>query len=229
MPDRLDLYAPIHKGLRNALQATLLRLGQLDPTDAADVGEVLAQLRDTLSWMEDHLEIENGIVHPAIERRKFSASVSHVQRDHEAHKREFDTLKAEADALEQATTASRDVQRTRARQLYLSWSRFVADNYLHMVFEETEMNALLWESFTDAELAQILTTILKRESPEQLARAVRYMVPAIDPEHRARLVGDFRKNVPPSVFTQLLASMRASLSARDYAKLIAALEISNAA
>lgn len=224
MSDRLDLYAPIHKGLRNAMQASLLRLGQLDPSDPADVSEALEQLRDTLGWLENHLEIENGIIHPAIERRCESEGVARIRHDHEDHKREFEALKRAADALEQAATESGASQRACARQLYLSWTKFVADNYLHMAVEETEMNALLWELFTDAELAQILGTILAGESPVQLQRALRYMMPAIDPRHRARMVGDVRRNVPPPVFVQLLSGMRSTLSARDYAKLAAALE-----
>jgi hypothetical protein len=224
MSERLDLYASIHKGLRNAMQASLLRLGQLDPSDAADVSDALAQLRDTLAWMENHLEIENGIIHPAIEARRTATTVARIQDDHEDHKRAFDALNAAADALEHAATEGREVQRARARHLYLSWTQFVADNYLHMAVEETDMNALLWELFTDAELGQILATILAGESPAQLQRAVRYMLPAIDPEHRARLVGDVRRSVPPSVFAQLLGGMQTSLNARDYAKLTAALE-----
>lgn len=228
MSERLDLYAPIHKGLRNAMQASLLRLGQLDPSDAADVSDALAQLRDTLAWMENHLEIENGIIHPAIEARRKAGAMARIQEDHEDHKRAFEALKAAAHAIEQAAAEPREVQRASARHLYLSWTQFVADNYLHMAVEETEMNALLWELFTDAELGQILGTILAGESPAQLERAVRYMLPAIDPEHRARLVGDVRRSVPSPVFAQLLGGMQASLNARDYAKLTAALEMSPA-
>ena len=49
MQERVDLYGPVHKGLRHAMNACLLKLGQLDPSDAADVGEGLAQLRDLLA------------------------------------------------------------------------------------------------------------------------------------------------------------------------------------
>ena len=74
MSDRLDLYAPIHKGLRNAMQAALLRLGQLDSSDTVDVGEALAQLRDTLDWMENHLEIENHVLVPKVMEKQVGVS-----------------------------------------------------------------------------------------------------------------------------------------------------------
>jgi hypothetical protein len=229
MQDRFDMYSGVHKGLRNAMQFTMLRLGQLDPSDGTDVGDALATLRDVLVWLEAHLSIEERFVHAAIDRKRPGGSVSHVRNDHDGHLRDIALLRTDADALERCVNEPVTVRRARARQLYLSWSRFVGENLAHMAFEETEMNALIWELFSDAEIAEIFGAIVASESQDQLGRTVRWMMPALDPETRAHLIGNARASIPEPVFAHLLSGMQQALSPRDYAKLAAALDASQAA
>jgi hypothetical protein len=229
MQDRFDLYFGVHKGLRNAMQFTMLRLGQLDPGDAEDVQDALVTLRDVLVWLEGHLEIEENFVHRAIDRKRGAGSVASVRHDHEAHLRDIALLRSDADALEHAIGEPGAVRRARARQLYLSWSRFVGESLVHMAFEETELNALIWELFSDAEIGEIFGAIIASESPEQLGRTIRWMIPALDPESRALVVGNARPSIPAPVFMQLLAGMRATLHPRDFAKLETALGVNEAA
>lgn len=229
MQVRPDLYGPVHKGLRHALNASLLKLGQLDPSDAADVGEALLELRDVLAWCEKHLEIEEEFVHAAVERKRPAALVGRLRGDHESHQRDFSLLRDDADALARSLAETPAVQKARARQLYLGFSRFVAENLAHMAVEETEMNTLLAELFTAEELGAIFVSILASEPPEQLMRGVRWVMPAVDPAERAAMARVARAGVEPAVFGQLLAALKGTLSARDHEKLLHALGSSEAA
>jgi len=228
MQEQIDLYSSVHKGLRNAMQATLLQLGRLDATDAHDVAETLALLRDVTAWLAKHLEIEESFVHTAIDAKRPGA-VTQIRHDHEAHQRDFALLLADADALEHTSASAVAERRALGHQLYLSFSRFVGDNFVHMALEETAVNALLWELFTSDELQAIFGRIIGSETPEQLMRGVRWVLPALDPEQRAKLLLRARTNIPAPVFEQLLASMRMTLPRRDYTKLEAALELGRAA
>ena len=228
MQEQLDLYASVHKGLRHAMLATLVQLGRLDATDERDVAEALEPLRDLIAWLEKHLEIEERFVHTAIDRKRPGA-VSDIRKDHEAHTRDFVLLRTDASALEQADPSSSAEQKALAHHLYLSFSRFVGDNLVHMAIEETQVNALLWDLFSNDELQAIFGQIIGSESPEQLMRGARWMLPALDPEQRAKVVVRARPNIPPPVFEQLLAGMQAALSPRDFGKLQAALDTPRAA
>ena len=223
MQERPDLYGPVHKGLRHALNATLLKLGQLDPSDASDVGEALFELRDVIVWCEKHLEIEEQFVHAAVDRKRQAALVGRLRGDHESHHRDFSLLRDDAAALEQSLGGARAVQKARARQLYLSFSRFVAENLAHMAVEETEMNALLAELFSAEEIHEIFVSILASEPPEQLMRGIRWVIPAVDPDQRAAMVTMARAGVEPAMFGHLIAALKGSLSERDHRKLMSAL------
>lgn len=224
MQEQLDLYASVHKGLRHAMQSTLFQLGRLDATDPKDVAETVAELCDLVGWLEKHLEIEERFVHTAIDRKRPGA-VAEIRQDHEGHQRDFVLLLTDAVALDQAAPDSVAERKALAHHLYLSFSRFVGDNLVHMALEETAVNALLWDLFTNDELQAIFAQIMASESPDQLKRAVRWILPALNPDQRAKLVQRGRANIPAPVFEQLLGAMRASLSPRDFAKLEAALAV----
>jgi hypothetical protein len=228
MQDQLDLYASVHKGLRNAMQATLLQLGRMDPTDPHDVVDTVGPLNELIGWLEKHLEIEERFVHSAIDKKRPGA-VSEIRQDHEAHQRDFVLLLSDAVALEQAALDAHAERRAIAHHLYLNFSRFVGDNLVHMALEETAINALLWELFTNDELYAIFAQIISSESPDQLMHSVRWVLPALNPEQRAKLVLRARTNIPAPVFDQLLGAMRAHLSPRDFSKLARALEPARAA
>lgn len=222
MQDRFDLYGPPHKGIRNAMQASLIGLGQLDPSDPSDVAQKLADLRDLLRWCEAHLAIEERFVHQAIDRRRPGAALSRVRGDHAGHERMVALLRQDAEALERSLEAAAPVREARARQLYLGFSQFVGENFIHMAFEETEINAVLWELFTNDELRAIQASIVGSESPEQLMRGVRWLLPALAPDERVAMIASSRPGIPEPVFQQLLGALQGYLSAVDYAKLLQA-------
>ena len=228
MQEQLDLYASVHKGLRHAMQSALTQLGRMDATDPQDVAETVAPLRDLISWLEKHLEIEERFVHTAIDKKRPGA-VAEIRKEHEGHQRDFVLLLADAVALEQAAPDAVQERKALAHHLYLSFSRFVGDNLVHMAHEETHVNALLWDLFTNDELQAIFGQIMASESPEQLMRGTRWILPALDPEQRAKLVLRARPAIPAPVFDQLLGAMRAHLAPRDFGKLEAALGLSRAA
>jgi hypothetical protein len=60
-------------------------------------------------------------------------------------------------------------------------------------------------------------------TPEEMATAMRWMLPAANASERAGVLAGVRDTAPPSVFEALLALVRSHLSARDAAKLDLAL------
>ena len=219
MNPRFDIYGPVHRGLRHAMQAAVLRLGRLDAADAQDVHETVQQLGELLDWLDEHLHIEERFLHRAIEQRRAGALPASVHDDHQGHLVALAALRADLAGLAGAGADGA----ARAQRLYLALSRFVGENLVHMAFEEETMNPLLWALFDDAALHGIYTAILASEGPAQLGRAARWMVPAMAPQERAVVLAGARGSIDPGTFEELLAMIRGLIPPRDWLKLQAAL------
>lgn len=223
MSQRFDLYSAVHKALRNYMGATLLQLGRLDLSSPCEVQACAAALVGLVGWLEDHLAIEERYVHRALAERRSHALLSGLRRDHEEHERSLSLLRSDVAALASSENEAPEARRARARHLYLAFSRLVANNLLHMAVEETELNPLLWETFTDEELFGIYSAILANERPEQLNLSVSWLLPAIPPDERARIVAGAQSAMPAAVFDALLVQVKSVLMPRDYDKLVSAL------
>lgn len=219
---RFDIYRPIHKALRACMGDTLLRVGNADPADGADVAAVLVQVRELAEFCALHLKKENTIVHPAMEARRVG-STSLIAGDHEHHGWAIDkieTLCRDVEAAPADDAAARDAA---LHGLYRYLAVFVGENLSHMNVEETDHNAVLWATHTDEEIMAIEHAIVAGLGPEEKAKSLRWMLPALNHAERVGFLSGMRAAVPPFVFDGVLAIARQHLAARDFAKLSAAL------
>ncbi|MGZ5184513.1 MAG: hemerythrin domain-containing protein [Caldimonas sp.] len=221
---RLDLYASIHKALRACMAETLVRVGRIDVADDADRDEALAELEQLLSFCSDHLRHENSFVHTAIEARQ-PAGTTRVADEHVEHLESIAALRAEAAALR---VASAEAAPTLASRLYRHLALFVAENFQHMHVEETVHNALLWQHYSDAELAELHERLLARLTPEEKLQTARWMVPAATPVERALMVGGMKTEMPPEALLGVMAMLRRHLDPRGWTKLARAAGVSEA-
>jgi hemerythrin-like domain-containing protein len=213
---RPDLYASIHKALRSFMADTLGAVGRMDADDAAERGAALAQLRALLDLLEHHAQIEDDFVHVAMEARRPGSSRA-SGAGHDEQREALQRLRRQAGAVERG-----DVPRAAAAQaLYRELSLFVAGNLAHMHEEETANNAVLWQAFTDEELAGIHDRIVASIAPQEMALVVRWMAPSLTPDERALLFGGLQAKAPADVFRRLLEAARPHLAPRDWNRLVA--------
>lgn len=211
---RHDIYAFIHKGLRAFMAHTLVRVGRLDPHDEAEFAEVAEELRALLHICADHLGNENEVVHVAMEARRPGSSAG-IDADHVHH--------ADAIGRLEAMIAPAAGNPEAAHALYHALGAFVAHNFEHMEQEETAHNAVLWATHSDEELRALEQRIVARHSPQQMALALRWMVPHMNPAERAAMLGGMRASAPAPVFEGALGLVRPLLGGRDWKKLAVAL------
>lgn len=209
---RFDIYAPIHKALRQFMTDTLLRLGRLDLADPQDLAAGLAQLDTLLAAASSHLQHENDYIHPAIEAHH--PGLSHrIATEHREHLDTLATLRAHATALRAAPEAAA------AHRLYRQLAAFVAENFEHMDMEETRHNQALWAAYSDAELQAMEGRILAGIGPQEMNLWLRWLIPALNPSERAQLIA----GLPPAARAPVLDSARALLDDVAWAKLCRAL------
>ena len=217
-PARLDLYVSIHKALRSFMADTLVRIGRIDVADPSDRDAALAQLEQLLDVCLGHLRHENDLVHTAIEARQPAGS-RRIADEHAEHIDAIAELRAQALILRNATGA--EAERI-ALRLYRHLALFIADNLQHMHAEETAHNALLWQHYSDGELAALHGRILAAISPAEHVVVARWMVPASTPAERARIVAGAKAQMPPEALLGVLAVVRPHVDAAGWTKLAAA-------
>lgn len=216
---RFDIYALIHKGLRAHLAHTLCAVGRCDWQDCAESRAVLAELQELLAFCRAHIDHEDELVHPALERRRPGAS-QHSAAEHRQHREAMEELAA----LAEQVTHLPDLRRAAAvHQLYRGLACFVAENLLHMEQEERDNNRLLWETHSDVELLALEQRIVASISPDEMRRALHWMLPALTPQERAAFLLELRANAPAELFAITLEALSPQLSNNHYAHLDAAL------
>ena len=218
---RVDLYAPIHKALRNLMTDTLGRVGRMDVEDAGETQHTLAQADMLLSLCESHVRHENDFMHPAIEACEPAAS-KRIAGEHVEHLESIAELRAEVHNLRQAATEQRPMLTLR---LYRHLALFVAENFRHMHIEETAHNAALWAHYSDVELLQLHQRLTASIDPREMLEVGRWMVPALNPAERAMVVNGMKSEAPPEAFLAMLAHIRPHLDDNAWAKLARAVGV----
>jgi hypothetical protein len=216
---RFDMYAGIHKALRHFMTDTLHRIGRIDVFDAADMAHSLAQLNTLLDVCLEHIERENGFVHPAIEARQ-PRGASRTADDHIDHFESIAALRLQAKSLLDAAYSERLAL---ALRLYRHLALFVAENFQHMHHEETHNNAVLWAHYTDAELIELHDRIIASLSPAENLQIGRWMVPALSPFERGLVVGSMKAAAPAPAFRAMLDVIRPHLDDTAWSKLARAI------
>ena len=216
---RYDAYLVVHKGLRALMTETLVRAGRMDPFDDDDTREVVARIRELVALAESHLEHEDRFLHPAMEARA-PGSTRHVEADHRSHRGALARLASGCRAVESTEAA---VRASAALELYRSLALFVAEDLVHMHAEETQNNAVLWATHSDAEIVAIVDRVVASIPPEKNAALARWMVAASAPAERARMLGHARTTMPAAAFAGMLQGIVSQLGGKDRVKLEAAL------
>ncbi len=222
-----DFYAPVHKGLRLALCRLMIRLGSVDASNRGAVAIVLADLRAHMILSASHLDHEEREIHTALERRAPGAA-NDLYADHQHHRASFARIETAVNAVE---AAGPDQRAAALHRLYLTFSRFVADDFTHMAEEEEEILPVLQDLFTDGELMAIEGRIVASMPPERTVAFTQMMIPAGGPAERVALLsgvrqGMIRDGAPPEAFADLLRfGAKPSLPAADFEALVAALDV----
>ena len=210
---RWDLYGPIHKGLRFAHAEMLKGLGR---ADFATPDATMEALRFHLNLCRKHLAHEERHIHPALEAR-VSGGTGEIERQHAEHREDFERLERAMAAVERAPREARAIA---GRQLYLTFSSFVAADFLHMQEEETVFYPQLCALFSDAELMAMEMEIVHSLTPEENIAYLRLMVPAMNGAERRALLTGIKNAAPPAVFQAIVTeAVRPTLSAEDFAAL----------
>lgn len=217
-----DLYRDIHKGLRAELFAVVAAAGSLDAADRTGRAALAAQVRDVVDVLEDHAGHEDAAVQPVLERALPDLAAA-IAADHAVLDRRTSALVAQAADLVDAP----DVElRSRGHQLYLELSSFTGAYLLHIDVEERVVMPSL-EAAVGVEAVQAVHhAIVSSIPPQDMARSLAMMVPAMNVDDRTELLGGMREGAPAEVFDGVWGLVRSVLDPADAAALSGRLGLS---
>ena len=196
---RMDLYGPVHKGLRTLLYDTSRRLGRTDFADVTDRDRAVAAVRRTLGFLDEHGHHEDGHVLPLV-RAGNAVTADGLDSDHvklEAAHRAVEVLLARlerADAAESVTLGA---------NLYARFNVLVADHLQHMEREERGGNGVLWAHTRDEELAAAHQRVVSAIGVHRLVEWAEFLLPALDPQEREQMAAGLAAIVPAPVLAAL--------------------------
>ena len=197
---RFPIYRPIHKAIRHTLFSTSRQVGLADFTDDAVTQECLADLDRTIGILRQHREYEDAHIHRALER-KLPGTTARFAEDHEEDER----LTAEIEQLGVRIRNADGAQRVALGiELHERFNAYVGIYLGHLYREETELQKVLWDNFTDAELIAIRAAIAKDIPPgRRRGEFFPEMCASYNPDEISLFLKRVKADAPPEVFQRM--------------------------
>lgn len=216
---RMDMYTGIHKALRAFMADTLLGVGRMDVEDEQAFAHTCNRVQQLLELCRSHLQHENQFVHAAMEARQPGSSQT-IAGEHLGHEQAITALQA---CVGHLVACARPARAAASLALYRQLALFVAHNFEHMHEEETAHNRVLWQCYSDAELAAIHDALVASVPPQEMMLVARWMVPFMSPAERAAMLGAMQQHAPAPVLEAVLAQVQPHLTQPEWSKLMRSL------
>ena len=216
----VDLYRDIHKGIRAELFALAESAGSIDPGCRADRVAVAEHVRATHGLLESHAHHEDSVIQPVLER-ELPDLAERIERDHVALDAMFGRIADVASSLDDDRKARRNCQ-----LLHLDLARFTADYLVHIDIEERVLMPSLERSIGVEAVVGLHTAIVSSIPPDEMARSLALMLPAMNVDDRSELLGGMQAGAPPEVFGGIVDLARSVLPPEQFHPLATRLGLS---
>lgn len=210
-----------HKGIRNALSQLSLMAGKTNYSKNSEVDKLYQLGKAVFSILSIHAQDENEVTLRHLEE-KLPGSSNHDKDEHqliEAKQRQLEDQLQEIYALSQSGGAIGG----QGDEFYSRLNDFHSLYLTHMAEEEKDTQPLLWQYFTDEELAAHRREIISRNAPEVLLTWFRFVIPAQSHTERVMLLSGFKANAPQLFFQQGMQVIGMALPDHEFEQLQQAL------
>ncbi len=140
-----------------------------------------------------HAKYEEEKLHPLLEKKGSTLHV-HAHEDHEKLDESFLNINALFDAVEKEINENEKIEL--GYQLYLTYRKFVGDNYLHLHEEETIILPELQRLYTDDELREVEDVTYKKMTCEQLINMLKGLFPHMNKSDKKAFLQDIKMSAP---------------------------------
>lgn len=208
----VDLYRDIHKGIRAELFAVTSTAGSLDPTECADRSAFAAHVVSVAGVLGSHAHHEDEAIDPLLEEH-FPRLAERVRADHEALEGRFAGIVSLADGFIDVEGAD---QRRLAQLLHLELAGFTSAYLLHQDLEEREIMPVLERRLGPEATLELHAAIVGAIPPDELARTLAFMLPAMNVFDRVELLGGMQATAPAPAFEAVVGLARSVLRPDEF-------------
>jgi len=213
----MKTYDVPHKGLRNGLSQVSFLAGRTDYSNPAEV-EQLYQLGTRLfTILTIHAEDENSVTLAHLETRCPGCS-QHDLDDHEEIHRAQQNLEQQLAAIRAGVGEGKNMTHAGA-EFYLAFTEFHGEYLGHTAEEERVTQPLLWQYFTDEELAAHRGEIMAKNPPQTLLIWFEFVVPAQSHAERIGLLTGFKRMAPAAFFAEAMRVIQSALPPLEFRRL----------
>jgi hypothetical protein len=217
----VDLYRDIHKGIRAELFAVTSTAGSIDPSDRCDRAALADHVVSVAAVLESHAHHEDVVIDPVLERH-LPDLASEINDDHARLERMFSSITDLADSVVDVAVAD---QRRLMQLLHLDLARFTSSYLEHIDLEERVVMQRLPELLGVDEIAAMHGAIVGSIPPDEMARSLAFMLPAMNIADRTELLSAMRTAAPPEAFEATMGLAGSVLRPADYRSLAERLEV----
>ena len=182
---RVDLFTTVHKGIRALLFDISTEAARIDLASCIAVDGLADRIHQLIAFLDEHAHHEDLHVVPAV-----ALVAPDLARSLGVEHLALDALQVEvqitADGLACADVDGRMIV---GAQLSRAINRLIAAHLSHMHREETEVNAVLWAAYADADLAGIRARLVGSIPTDRYAEWMLMIAPALSPVERSLVVG----------------------------------------
>jgi len=201
--ERYNFYREVHKGIRALVGSLVEQAGRTDFQDGGEVANLRRATAETFEILEEHARHEARFVAPLI--RAHAREVGRViDGDHEDQARVMAGLVAGLEAVD-ATDPS---AAAKGHAFVVALSRLAGELLVHMADEEERALPALWAGVDDACLQRTHQELLASLAPDEMARSLGWMLPAMNASERLAMVTRVRGTAPPEAFRSLMGLAR---------------------
>lgn len=215
---RIDLFAPVHKGLRALLFEAGTCLARTDFAGEEEAAGAAAACRGLLAFLEEHAGHEDRWFMPELARLapELHAALADDHARTEGLAREAGRL------LDRLAGASPGERVALGRRLHDRVWALAAEHLRHMEREEQEAQRVLHAHLDDAALADLHRQLLASIPPPRRGEWAALIARSINLPERAGMLRGMAGEIPPAGFAQATAPIRAALGAEAWAAAAAA-------
>jgi hypothetical protein len=211
----VDLYRDVHKGIRAELFDATGEAGRMDPGARTARVALAGRIHRLAEVLDAHSGHEDSVIQPAIEAH-LPDLAARVQADHDGFARRTAGLVSMAD---DAVAAPRRTEAAAVHRLYLELAAFAGDYLAHQDLEERAVLPALEKAVGAAAVLGMHTAIISSIPPDEMARALAFMLPAMNIDDRTGLLKGIQAGAPVQVFEGVWGLSASVLSAADHAAL----------
>lgn len=217
---RYNIFNLIHKALRSMMFEAATAIQQTDFTNREEAIVTIQQLEKVLHAFDEHADHEDKYIMPAVERYA-KQLVDELESQHVVDHALTHSLR---EAVSQWKVAEDETLMTEmGLKILYDFNEFIAFNLSHMNKEEVELNAVLWQYYTDPEIMHISHTLVSSIEPTILFDTSRWMMASINSREVIAWLTGIKHNAPQEIYSVYTKLAEAELTEKRWQKVNAAL------